>query len=89
MTELERKTALNKVLMSYADTPSARELVIRNFITNEGSVIDYIIALSDGLRYGNWPWTQYSKPVEYKDIPKANFPTKDEFINKWKGNGGE
>ena len=61
MTDLEIKTALNKILMSYADTPFARELVIKNFITNEGSVLDYIIALSDGLKYGNWPWVNNSQ----------------------------
>jgi len=60
MTDLEKKLALNKILLSYAETPHARELIIKNFITNEATVKDYVLALADGLLYGNWPWVSYS-----------------------------
>lgn len=45
------------LLFSYCDSDIATASVVQMH-KNNASVKDYILALHDGLRYGNWPWIE-------------------------------
>lgn len=47
------------LLFSYCDSDFATSKVMEMH-KNNASVKDYILALADGLRYGNWPWIDFN-----------------------------
>lgn len=57
MTDDQRIDELENILLSYADTPYHKALVVDKF-GDTATVKDYILALADGLKYGNWPWIE-------------------------------
>lgn len=61
--EYKNRQELNKILMTYAIYESSKAIKIVEDMNNEKtSTLDYVLALADGLRFGNWPWTNYSTP---------------------------
>lgn len=52
---------LANVLMSYAINSGLNNQLaiqkVHEMKADKTPVKDYVLALSDGLRYGNWPWT--------------------------------
>lgn len=73
LEESRIKNAMD-LLFSYADTPEAVN-VVRAMYKNEAGVKDYIIALADGILYGNWPWVnhQLKKTLEYKQSEEMHY----------------
>lgn len=66
LSEDKKIEHLEEILLSYANTIKEK-LVVTKMGINNASVKDYVLALADGLRYGNWPWTSYNaKNKEYK-----------------------
>jgi len=59
------KYHLFEALLSYCNTPEESKL-INDMMINDSSELDFVLALSDGIRYGNWPWTQHSLPKSFK-----------------------
>lgn len=59
MTDTERIIELENILLSYANTINEK-LVVTGMSHNNPNVTpkDYILALADGLKYGNWPWVE-------------------------------
>ena len=57
MDEYTRKERLEQILISYSNTMAERQTIID--MRGHSSVKDYVLALADGLKYGNWPWTTY------------------------------
>jgi hypothetical protein len=64
MTAEERRYKLFQVLHSYANTVEQHASVAKMYPM--ASELDYIIALADGLKYGNWPWIIHTKPSLHK-----------------------
>lgn len=60
MTDDERIESLEAILLSYCTTVQDC-IVVQKMMTDTVTPKDYVLALSDGLRYGNWPWSNYSK----------------------------
>lgn len=54
--DLRLRNAMD-LLYSYATTDKEIEAVVKMH-KNNASVKDYILALNDGLRFGNWPWVE-------------------------------
>ena len=57
--DIERCQDLKKVLMSYTSNNFELDFVI-NMEDNNPDITpkDYVLALADGLKYGNWPWIE-------------------------------
>lgn len=53
--------ALEEILLSYANTIDEK-IIVTNMANNNATVKDYVLALADGLKYGNWPWITYNRP---------------------------
>lgn len=73
-SEKQKESNLIAVLRSYAfeaDSPSEAFECINKMIKNNATSKDYVYALCDGLKYGNWPW------ITHKNIwcLTCNFPT--------------
>jgi len=54
VTNNYRINALETILMTYAPSSDAIH-IIRN-MRKDSTIKDYVMALADGLLYGNWPW---------------------------------
>ena len=52
--------ALEEILLSYANTIDEK-IIVTNMANNNATVKDYVLALADGLKYGNWPWITYNR----------------------------
>jgi hypothetical protein len=77
-TDIERIRQLSNIIHSYAPNSNATKLVNQKLDWNRDATIkDYVMALADGLLYGNWPWVTLSKPktVELEDF--ASFDPRD------------
>lgn len=59
MTDDERIEGLEAILLSYCKSVNDMQIVNR-MMTDKVTPKDYVLALADGLRYGNWPWSNYS-----------------------------
>ena len=63
MTELTKPQIENSIndleglLIRYADTTD-NVTVVLNMRKNNATIKDYVLALADGLKYGNWPWIE-------------------------------
>jgi hypothetical protein len=57
--EQYRKEKLIEVLKSYTSTREEYNTII-NMVNNKATVKDYAYALTDGLKWGNWPWVNHS-----------------------------
>lgn len=71
LTERQRLTALHNILRSYANEQTTEDnkdvinTVCRKMAESDDiTPKDYVLALSDGLKYGNWPWTSYNRQAE-------------------------
>lgn len=66
----QRKDYLIQIIRGYAYNNHGKEQqlmdVVNTMIKNNATVKDYVLALSDGLRYGNWPWTTNSTPKSFR-----------------------
>ena len=89
-----RKNKLATVLESYANNVDEIRIVQAMKENKETTPKDYVLALADGLRFGNWPWIepQLKKTLEYRQMSEGyttrslmNHPTpsQEEFIKKW------
>ena len=67
MLDSERKNHLHQVLESYIpenndpisiSNDKAIEIMLNMLHDESVTTKDYVLALADGLRYGNWPWTE-------------------------------
>lgn len=74
MTDLDRKDKLELILLSYASNIEQRNVIHNNF--RNANIKDYVYALCDGLRYGNWPWIQHNQSknneIHYIGCPAYN-----------------
>lgn len=57
--EAMRRDKLIEILVSYTSNEAEQDH-ITVMVQNNATVKDYVIALADGLKYGNWPWVNYS-----------------------------
>jgi len=79
-----RKTKLLAVLESYTTESLQLSFVYKMRNDNNVTPKDCVMALADGLMYGNWPWTNYSNlNIEIKAYPSRFHNA----INRW--NKGE
>lgn len=54
---------LERILRSYCPNDGKSYKFIDKMTLDKNiKPLDFVIALADGLKYGNWPWTNYSKP---------------------------
>ena len=75
MTDLQIKESLHNILEHYAPTRNAQEICNAKLNIHAASINDYIIALADGLKYGNWPWvTHYNKPISHFEMHYIGCP---------------
>lgn len=86
LTELERINHLKAVLIHYANEHDNKHngfAAIQSVQKMAGfcNEKDYIIALADGLKYGNWPWTNYQKQMEDR-INRQGQKTVTSFVNE-------
>lgn len=51
---------LEKLLYRYCENQD-EQLVVAGMRAKKATILDYILALSDGLKYGNWPWSNVNK----------------------------
>ncbi len=78
-TDRRRIEDIKNVLVSYAneyDKENGGYIAIQAVqkMAGESTVKDYVMALADGLKYGNWPWTQYSQSNIEKGIKSNPYP---------------
>jgi hypothetical protein len=55
-----RIAKLYDVLYSYTNNIDEAS-VVRKMREDKATVKDYIYALADGIKYGNWPWVNVNK----------------------------
>lgn len=62
MTDDIRRDALSGILRSYAVLEEQQAIIDKMHNDKEITTKDYVMALADGLLYGNWPWIIHSQP---------------------------
>lgn len=61
-----RQENLAEVLLSFTTTQKEYDITLKMINNPETTTKDYVLALSSGLQYGNWPWTTHSTPKDFK-----------------------
>lgn len=98
MTETERCDLLERVLRSYCPNDGYSYKAVDEMARDRKTKAkDYIYAIVDGLKWGNWPWVHYKRckhPVIVEGIcafckernlpkPPTSIPSHQEFIKRW------
>ena len=84
-----RVDKLLEVLISYAPDGSENEH-INKMVQSNAQPKDYILALHDGLKYGNWPWVNHNQCLlNLNQLSEQKLPSQKEFIKRWTNVEGE
>ena len=77
MNQEEQKYHLSSVLKAYCPHSDAHEFIVNTMDNNpEVTPKDYVLALADGLKYGNWPWIS-----QHGDTTRSLMNTSHRFHN--------